>query len=412
MVAGEGPEFDDPGDEAGGPPPDPDDRLWRHPSEIAKAWAGGTRHRPAPRGPGLQLGRLAGVALVAAVAGALLSAAILYAMDRGPLTTATTGSQAPLADPPPGSAQAQGAPPAVQVGRAVKSGLSQDLRGVVAIDVTAAVGDRRGTGFVYQANGMILTSARLVSGATTITVTGQGGAEWSATVLGSDPSTDLAMIQVPAKGLHALPIAASDPPRAGDLLVSVAVGGQDDTPARVSVVQVKGVGQRVTLDHRPFSDAMETDSPPPDPLGGVLLDGDGEVVGLIQAALPSGDSRSMAVATPAEDLQLAATQLAAGGPLVHGWLGVSGTNLSPGRARALGIRGGALITKVVPDSPAAQAGLVVGDVITKVDHHPVTSMTALSEAVALLRPGTVVPVEVDHRHHRLTVKVTLAGQPS
>lgn len=420
VVAGEGAEFEDAGEDPVGPPPDPDDRLWRHPSEMAAAASpvprpvsaiplpDQVRRRPS--------GRLLGAVLMAAAAGAILSAGLIYATAHpwgrgGP--SAPAGS-APSA-PPSGSQAGTGGTAApsfpVQVGPGVRSMVTGILPSLVAIDVAGPAGDRRGTGFVYQSDGMVLTSSRLVAGATTITVTSHDGRQWNADVVGTDSDSGVALIRVPATGLHAIPLGSPSPLRVGQITMAVSESRQPGGGPNVAMGAIDAIDQQVDVGSSSFSDTIETDAPPLNVLGGVVVDDNGRVVALLQGTVNEGSTvRSVAVPATAFEDNLAS--LANSGIAVRSWLGVTGVDLGLPEARTLGLPGGALVQQVEAGSPASRAGLRAGDVITAVDGQVVTSMTELRDALRPMQPGAVATLSIDRGNKILQLRATLAGQPA
>ncbi|MGH9075260.1 MAG: S1C family serine protease [Acidimicrobiales bacterium] len=423
-MAGEGAE-----DEEGAPeeplrpPPDPDDRLWRHPSEVAGGLSASGSGAPGAPGPGAtqvrrwpRRGRLAGVVLAAGAAGALLSTGLLMASGQPDLHIASVGSGASRArtsTPTTASAGAPAIPGAttIQVSPDLREMIQHLLPGVVAIDASGPTGHRRGTGLVYRSNGMIVTTTLLVDGANTLTVTSSDGRQWSANVLGTDPGTGIAVISVPATGLTALPLGSSDGLQVGQMAVAVTAGTQGGTPFHVAFGLIDAVHQQVSMKGgRALLNAVETAAPPANPVGGVVLDDHGRVIGLLQSVLAQGGS-TLGVATPVSTVEEAASQLAAGESVVHAWLGVVGSDLSAARARPFGLAGGATVDQVEPASPAAIAGVEPGDVITAVNGTPVTSMTALQEDLASLTPGSPIFLGLLRHGVPVMLSVTLDGRP-
>lgn len=290
------------------------------------------------------------------------------------------------------------------------------LPGIVAVDVAGPGRQVRGTGLVLRSDGMILTTSALVSDANTITVTASDGREWNANLVGTDPATGAAVISVPAAGLKVLPLGTDDTLAAGQLSVSVSAPSQAGADPRVAIDLVSGVDQQVDLGGgSSLMDAIVTNSAPPDPMGSVILDSEGRVVGILQSVLTVGGA-AHGVATPIAVLQAAAESLVAGQQVVHAWLGVTGSQPprsqvnAPGQASATPSPG-ALVDQVAPASPAATAGLRPGDVITAVDGHPVASMAALDGDLGSLQPGTTVILTVERGRSFLSTAVTLDGQP-
>lgn len=295
---------------------------------------------------------------------------------------------------------------AVGVDPGVVSMIMSRMPGIVAVDADGPAGSVQGSGLVLQANGVILTAAQLVSGATTITVTSFDGQEWNANLLGTDSVTGAAVIGVPATGLQVIPVDSIDPPRPGGLSVVVSADLRPGGHFAASIGLFFEAHQRVDLgDGSPMTDAIVTDGLPARPLGAVLLDDRGAVIGLLRAVV-SDNGVSRAVATPVALIRAAAISILHNQEVIRPWLGVSGTT-----APALRGHRGVLVSSVAPGGPAALAGLRPGDVLSAIDNQAVTSMAALTHLVQALRPGSSVVLSVQRAGARLSLSASLQGQP-
>lgn len=405
MLASEGPEFDeDSGDDRRWPAPDPDDRLWRHPSEIPKSSASTARS--------LRRGRLLGGAfLVAGLAGA--GVALLF----NGLVIGNAGRPSRIGSPilksigsAPSPAPQTSQPtsgPTVGVGPGVISLIMSRLPGIVAVDVAGPDGTQQGTGLILQPDGVILTTSQLVGGATTITVTSSDGREWNANLVGTDSTTGTAVIRVPANGLTVIPVDSSKDLRAGALSVVLSANSRPGRRFEASIGLFSGVNQDVDLGNGDsVPDAIVTDSVPPNPMGAILLDDQGKVVGVLRSVI-SDKGATSAVATPIALSKEAAARLLAGQAAVHSWLGLTGSTVAPAPSH----HEGALVAAVTPASPAALAGIRPGDVVTAINGQTVPSMAALTGDVKSLPPGTSVILSIDRAGATLDLSTTLQGQP-
>lgn len=415
-VGGPGvPDFDDgAGDEPTRPCPDPDDRLWRHPSEsvaLSAASTGWRRWRSA--------NVLAGTALILTAAGALAAGWLLttgWTGRSGVQSESVVSHVRPAATDPGGGAAevkagggGRAAGPAVQVSAGVKAMVARMLPGLVAIDVRSPTGRRSGTGVVFRSGGMVLTTRQLVAGASAIVVSVKGGRRWDATLVGDDRDTGVAVVRVPAT---IPPVALGPPPtlQVGQLAVGVTVGDHATGSLSISIGVLDAVHQQVHLPSgASVPDALETDAPPADPLGGLLLDERGQVIGLIQATVTHG-SRRRCVGVPIDLVSEAADQLATTGRVAHGWLGVMGANLAPSQAQLLDVAGGVVVAVVEPGSPAAVAGLSPGDVIDAVDGSAVRSMAELQRSLWALPAGTSVSLGINRHRAPLEVRARLGAR--
>ncbi|MGI8984735.1 MAG: S1C family serine protease, partial [Acidimicrobiales bacterium] len=161
-------------------------------------------------------------------------------------------------------------------------------------------------------------------------------------------------------------------------------------------------------------DMVQTDAPiAPGSSGGALLDAGGRVIGITTAmAMTDTGAEGFGFATPIDSARSAAEQLITTGKVVTAWLGVEGSDLDGATALDLAIDGGAMVERVMTDSPAARAGLAARDVIVRVDGAPITSMGMLVVAMRAHRPGDVLTVEIVRDGQRHGMKVTCAERPA
>lgn len=272
-----------------------------------------------------------------------------------------------------------------------------------------------GAGVVYNKQGDILTDEHVVANATSVRVNFQDGLSVPAKVLGTDPSTDVGVIKVDVKPseLHPIAFANSSQAQVGDPVV--AIGSPFGLPETTTAGIVSAVGRSITAPNNyTIPGAIQTDaSINPGNSGGPLLDARGQAIGLNdQIQTDSGDSAGVGFATPANaDVQVANT-IIAGGKVEHPYVGVC---LNPtGAATIAGNAAGECATgSVVPGSPAAKAGLVAGDTITKVGETPVADSDAFISVISGYKPGQTVTLTVVTPSHRTTrVKVTLGVRPA
>ncbi|MCU0756208.1 MAG: Do family serine endopeptidase [Xanthomonadales bacterium] len=260
-----------------------------------------------------------------------------------------------------------------------------------------------GSGVIVDASrGLVLTNSHVVNGADEISVTLHDGRTLKAELVGADPATDVAVIRVPAERLTALALADSDRLRVGDFVVAIGNPfglGQTVTSGIVSALGRSGIGG---LGYQNF---IQTDaSINPGNSGGALVNLRGELVGINTAILsPSGGNVGIGFAIPASLSRTIMEQLLANGEVLRGNLGVRAQDLDARLKRALGLPEalrGALVTQVVPDSPAEAAGVRSGDVITEIGGRPVTSAADLANSEGLL------PL-----NQRLDLKLMREGKP-
>ncbi|WP_285406802.1 Do family serine endopeptidase [Luteibacter sp. ME-Dv--P-043b] len=265
-----------------------------------------------------------------------------------------------------------------------------------------------GSGVVVDAaKGYVLTNHHVVGGADDITVTLQDGRDLKAKLVGSDPDTDVALLQIPADKLQALPIADSSQLRVGDFVVAVGDPfglGQTATSGMVSALGRSGLGKG-------FQNFIQTDaSINPGNSGGALVNLRGELVGINSMIFtPSGGNVGIGFAIPTDLATGVMKQLLAYGKVRRGNLGVEVQDITPRIAQALGLKdtSGAVVTRVDTGSPAEGAGLQTGDVLTAVDGKPVRSSQDVRNAEGLLPLGAKVTLSVKREGAARDVQATI-----
>ena len=295
-----------------------------------------------------------------------------------------------------------------------------------------------GSGFIWDTNGDIVTNNHVVSGADTIEVTFSDGTIVPATLVGADPDSDLAVIKVnvPASKLHPVQLADSSAVKVGQL--AIAIGEPFGLEGTMTTGIISAVGRSLPANENvaqsySIPDVIQTDAPiNPGNSGGVLVDAQGQVVGVTSAIeSPSGSNAGIGFAIPSTIVKAVVPSLIKNGTYVHTWLGISGTNLVPELATAMNLdasQRGALVEEVMPNSPAEQAGLqgsnkqvtiqgqnanVGGDVITAIDNQPVVQMDDLIAYLAdHTQVGQKVTLTIIRNGKQQTVDVTLAARPS
>ncbi|MDG4554238.1 MAG: DegQ family serine endoprotease [Candidatus Competibacter sp.] len=262
-----------------------------------------------------------------------------------------------------------------------------------------------GSGVVVDARrGYVITNHHVVDGADTITVTLRDGRQLEAKVIGSDSESDVAVIQVPARNLTALPLANSDRLRVGDFVVAIGNPfglGQTVTSGIVSALGRTGLGIQG------YEDFIQTDaSINPGNSGGALVNLRGELVGVNTAIIaPGGGNVGIGFAIPANMVARLMEQIVAHGAVRRGQLGVSVQDLTPDLARAFNLPAsqGAVIAQVSPRSTAAKAGLKAGDVVLRVNDRPIRDGGSLRNAIGLLEIGEAARLEILRDGKALTI---------
>ena len=246
-------------------------------------------------------------------------------------------------------------------------------------DETDALDSRLGSGFVYDNNGHIITNDHVVSGGGRLDITFLDGTVYRASLIGSDPFTDLAVLYVdkaPPEKLVPLPLADSSAIRVGEQVA--AIGNPFGLSGSMSAGIISGVGRLIPAQEAgDFSipDVIQTDAPiNPGNSGGPLLNLRGEVIGINSAIYSTtGQFAGVGFAIPSNTIAKVVPSLITAGSFQHPWLGVAGRDMTPGIAQRLGLEEprGFLVMEVVAGSPAEAAGIRGGDEDATIDGTPV-----------------------------------------
>jgi len=268
-----------------------------------------------------------------------------------------------------------------------------------------------GSGVIVTEDGYVLTNNHVVHGAGEITVTLQDGRAYEARVVGVDPATDVAVLKIDAEGLVAAEFAPPGSVAVGDWVLAVGNPFGLGHTVTSGIVSAKG---RSGMGLTKYEDFIQTDAAiNPGNSGGPLVDLAGRIVG-VNTAIKSrtGGSLGIGFAIPADMARHVMTSLIEHGRVDRGWLGVYVQDLDEELAGSFGWDGthGVLVAQVVPDSPAARAGLREGDIVVTVDGKAIASSNALVATVASYARGTQVRLEVFRDGRVRSVPVTI-GRP-
>jgi S1-C subfamily serine protease len=396
---------DDDGGEIGRvPPPEPDDRLWRHPSEVSsfgRARLPGVDPVPVPapastvevRGP------LWPLALVAAFVGAVLCGGVLaltgnLSVDRGAAVEKVNVS--PIVPSP------------LLVDESTVDALRERVGpAVVRVELTTGDDTTSACGVIVRGDGVIVVSAHDVADATAITVVLHDGRSVEGELVGYDLPTDVGVVRIEADGLTVAVLGKAADLEPGRAVL--ALGLTSDRELAVSTGVVSALNQRVDSVGETLHGLIQTDAPVERAWsGGALVDDTGAVVGITHAV--DGED-GFGFATPIELVHRLAGELLANGRITHGWLGIVATDITESEAADREIRGGAEIREVLPGSPAADAGLTVGDVITTIAGDRVDSSTDLVVLLRTHKPGDVIDVDYLRGTRHRQVEVTIEPDP-
>jgi len=263
-----------------------------------------------------------------------------------------------------------------------------------------------GSGVVVSPAGFILTNNHVIEGADDIEVALNDGRVVKATVMGTDPETDLAVLRVALEGLAAITLGDSDELQVGDPVL--AVGNPFGVGKTVTSGIVSALG-RSQLGINTFENFIQTDAAiNPGNSGGALVDVNGHLVGINTAIYSrSGGSMGIGFAIPTSTARAVMESIVQDGKVTRGWIGVEPQELNAELAETFGVAptGGVIITGVLQNGPAAQAGIRPGDVIVQVQGKPVSSVPQLLSAVAALKPGEPAELLVRRRAQESMLQV-------
>lgn len=368
-----------------GDPVHPDDRLWRHPSEIRSVPPPGARSIPdtVDFAPVPRRRSVAAVVVASSLVGAAVAVSVIMVTGLGErvveriVETETTvpvvASPAPTTtvDPEPSDPVPNGMQ---ELAEAASPSLAW-------ITVTNGESSADCAGIVITADGHLLTEARHFEEYTSITVRLHDGSTEEAELVGSDPVTDLAVLRVGRDDL--VPADLGDPRalQSGGIVLILAPDGAGKVAASAAMVNAVGAPVRPSSG-LPLYDMIQFDLAVPVELsGGPVLDQDGRVVGV---SLWGGNGAPYGMAAPIDSARVVADDLITEGRARHAWFGIEGREE----------QGTPTVVAVVDDSPARAAGIEPGDELVAVDGTPVPSMAAFVTAVRAKRPGDEITVTV------------------
>jgi len=290
-----------------------------------------------------------------------------------------------------------------------------------------------GSGFVIDKTGHIVTNYHVVQGARTIQVSFSDNERFKATVVGVDPSTDTAVLQVHVKSraLKSLPLGNSDAVRVGDQVI--AIGNPFGLDRSVTAGIVSAVQRTISAPNQlSISHVIQTDAAlNHGNSGGPLLNADGKVIGVNAQIAPSSSGANIGIgfAIPINTVRNAAADLIRHGKVEHSFLGIEAKAIQPQIAKILHlpVQHGLMVARVIAGSGADKAGLVAGktpvivageswpaggDIIVKADGHPVATIERLRDLVSAKKPGDSVTLDIYRSTTKLTVQVKLGRQPA
>ncbi len=401
--------------------PPPSGAPWHpagHPTPYPGALHTPTGALPPPvPGPAQRRGGRLRIGVAALLAGALIgggtgAGVVALTDDRGAAAAPAAAQGVVITDP--------------ETATAVTAAAAKASPSVVTVYVSSGSGSGSGSGVVLSEDGYVLTNDHVVtldgaSGDATVQVRTSDGTLHDATVVGTDPTSDLAVLRVEgASGLTPATFADSDDVQVGDLAVAIGapLGLSDTVTDGIISATDRAVATGSTQDDATVLDALQTDAAiNPGNSGGALVNAAGEVVGIntaiasVASGAPGQSSQSgnigVGFAIPSNVAERIAQEIIDTGTATHAVLGVSAQTAADGGNPEVGT--GAQVVQVQPGGAAADAGLEAGDVVTAVGDRPVTTSTELTAAVRSAAPGDRVTLTVDRDGQTGTVEVTLGS---
>jgi len=260
-----------------------------------------------------------------------------------------------------------------------------------------------GSGVIVREDGYVLTNAHVIANAAEIIVMFANNQATTATVIGTDPHTDLAVIRVNANGLPVIPTRQGAPPRVGD--IALAIGNPFGLGHSVSQGIISAFSRSV-ITSSPYYDFIQTDAAiSPGNSGGALIDDAGQLLGInTMIYSQSGGSEGIGFAIPADIALRVMRQIVDQGRVIRGWLGIQ-LALQPPTVKGPGL----LVRGVGRGSPADRAGILPGDIIVAINDTPAVDTHTLTDRVARTSPGTPLVIEIERNGQPLTLSA-LAGE--
>lgn len=270
-----------------------------------------------------------------------------------------------------------------------------------------------GSGVIVSPEGYILTNNHVIEGAKEIVVTLSDSRRVVAQVIGADPDTDLAILRIKLERLPVITLGNSDTAQVGDRVL--AIGNPFGVGQTVTSGIVSALG-RNQLGINTFENFIQTDAAiNPGNSGGALVDVNGHLIGINTAIYSrSGGNMGIGFAIPVSTARQVLEGIVRDGQVVRGWVGIEPMELTPELAETFGLpkqSEGVIVTGVLQNGPAANAGLRPGDLLLKVSGQPVKNVGELLTQIASLTPGKSAKLEVVRRNQNLTMDVTPSQRP-
>lgn len=329
----------------------------------------------------------------------------------------STGTPSAASSAPSSAAPSASGPPAAAGGAGSLAQVPSVAAKLQPSVVTVLVGGGIGSGVVYSADGLVLTNEHVVRGNQTVQVAFADGKRVAGTVKAADAVTDLALVQADRRGLPPARFQTALP-AVGNL--AVVIGSPLGFQGTVTAGIISGLHREIpgsAAESQSLVDLMQTDAPiSPGNSGGAVVDANGQVIGISEAYIPpAAGAVSLGFAIPAATAVDVAEQLRTTGRARHAFAGLEPAPITDQIASQLGLSSteGVIVAGVVPNGPAAKAGLQPGDVITAVDARRTASPEDFLAALRPHRPGDTLTVSVTRPGSgNRTVRLTVTDRPA
>ncbi len=270
-----------------------------------------------------------------------------------------------------------------------------------------------GSGVIVSQDGLILTNNHVIATADAIEVALADGRKLSATIVGADPESDLALLQAEAKNLPSITFASPDQLDVGDVVLAIG------NPFGVGQTITQGIVSALGRNHlgiNTYENFIQTDaSINPGNSGGALIDTAGNLVGINSAIYSrNGGSMGIGFAIPISIAKQVMEQIAREGTVTRGWVGVEAQNITPELAESFGLSsaGGALIAGVLRGSPADRAGLKAGDVLIAINDKPIINSAAMLNLIAVLEPNKNATLRIVRAQQKMDIQILIGKRPT
>ena len=269
-----------------------------------------------------------------------------------------------------------------------------------------------GSGVIVNQRGNIITNHHVIEGADKIEVALSDGRKATAIVIGNDPDTDLAVLQIKLKKLNNIILGDSKSAFVGDTVLAIGNPFGVGQTATQGIISALG---RNKLNINTFENFIQTDAAiNPGNSGGALVNAKGELIGINTAIYSqSGGSVGIGFAIPTSTVKFVLDNILVNGKVTRGFLGVQPTSITKYIAQGLRLpkENGAFISKLITGGPADKAGLLPGDIVTKIDGNTIIDKDDLLKTIANIKPGTSISIEIFRKGERLLIPTKIGERP-